>query len=210
MLAPEYPGYGIYPGRPSQDIIFEDSLLIYDYLTNKMKISPNNIIIFGRSLGTAPSVYLTSQCKVSALILISPLLSIRHVVRDLLGNLISYCFKDIFQNCEMIDKVTCPILIIHGQNDVLIKYYHSTELYNKSKVPCELILPENMDHNEFDFFQEFSEPILDFISRNAIFANSEQCELFFDKDLLNVPEIYKRPYKQWNFLTKLLKKFSIS
>lgn len=175
-----------------------------------MKISPNNIIVFGRSLGTGPSIYLSSQCKVSALILISPLLSIRHVVKDLLGKLISYCFKNIFQNVEMIDKVTCPILIIHGQNDALIKYYHSTELYNRAKVPCELILPENMDHNEFDFFQEFSEPLLDFISRNAIFANTESCNNVFPKETGEVPEEFKRPYKQWNFLTKLLKRFSIS
>ena len=210
VIAPEYPGYGIYPGKPHQDIIFEDSLIVYEYLTNHMKISSNNIIVFGRSLGTAPSIYLSSQCKVSALILISPLLSIRHVVKDILGKLISYCFKNIFENIEMIDKVTCPILIIHGQNDVLIKYYHSTELYNRAKVPCELILPENMDHNEFDFFQEFSEPLLDFISRNAIFANTEACVANFPKQLYDVPEIFKRPYKQWNFLTKLLKKFSIA
>ena len=43
------------------------------------------------------------------------------------------------------------------------------ELYNRTKAPCELILLENMEHNEFDFFYEFSEPLLDFMSRNAIF-----------------------------------------
>ena len=104
----------------------------------------------------------------------------------------------------------CPILIIHGQNDNLIKYYHSTELYNKAKAPCELILPENKDHNEFDFFQEFSEPLLDFISRNAIFTFTKPSSNAFPAELCLTPEEFKQPYQQWNCLTKLLKKFSIS
>ena len=110
----------------------------------------------------------------------------------------------------MIDKVVNPILIIHGQNDNLIRYYHSTELYNKALAPCEVILPENMDHNEFDFFQEFSEPLLDFISRNGIFANTEPCSSKFPQNLFKVPEEFKGAYKQWNCLTTLMKKLSIS
>ena len=83
-------------------------------------------------------------------------------------------------------------------------------LQNKAKTPCELILPENMDHNEFDFFQEFSEPLLDFISRNGIFAFTEPCNNRFDYDLYVVPGEILKPYKQWNCLTKLLKKFRLS
>jgi fermentation-respiration switch protein FrsA (DUF1100 family) len=175
-----------------------------------MKISPSNIVIFGRSIGTAPSTYLASKKDVTALILISPMMSIRHVVRDILGRLVSYTIRDRFENFKMIEEVKCPILIIHGQNDNLIKYYHSTELYNRSKAPCELILPENMDHNEFDFYQEFSEPLLDFISRNAIFAYTQPCTYKLSNDLYKVPEEITKPFKQWNCLTKLLKKFSIS
>lgn len=146
----------------------------------------------------------------SALILISPLLSIRSVVRDILGKLVSFCIKERFQNIKHIEDVKCPILIIHGQNDTLIKYYHSTELYNKVKAPCELILPENMDHNEFDFFQEFSEPLLDFISRNAIFAYTKACNSKIPNEICNVPEVFQKPFVQWNCLTKLLKKFSVN
>jgi len=209
VIAPEYPGYGIYPGRPSEEIIFLNSLILYRYMTEVLQISVNNIIIFGRSIGTGPAVYLASKKDVSALILISPMMSIRNVVKDILGKFVSYTFKDQFRSIEMIQDVKCPILIIHGQNDNLIKYYHSTELYNKSKAPCELILPENMDHNEFDFFQEFSEPLLDFISRNAIFANTQPSIGKFSDNLYKVPEIFRKPYKQWNFLTKILKKLSI-
>ena len=210
VIAPEFPGYGIYSGYPTEEQMYIDSLSVYDYMVDIMKISPNNIIVFGRSLGTAVATFLASQRSNTALVLISPPLSIRYVVRDMLGKFVSYAVRDRFMNYKMIEEVQCPILIIHGQSDSLIKYYHATELYNRSKAPCELILPENMDHNEFDFFHEFSEPLLDFISRNAIFAYTENCNPEFSGDLFKVPEEYKTPPKNWNCLTALLKKFSLN
>lgn len=168
-----------------------------------------NIIVFGRSLGTAPATYLASERKLTGLVLISPMMSIREVVKDILGKFVSHTINDRFKNIEMIDKVECPVLIIHGQHDMLIRYYHASELYNKTKSQCELILPENMDHNEFDFFQEFSEPLLDFISRNGIFAETEQTNKKMPDDLTVTPEAFKRTPTQWNVLTKILKKLSL-
>lgn len=210
VIAPEFPGYGIYRGYPTEEQLFEDSMSVYDYMTETMKISHNNIIIFGRSLGTSVGTYLASKRKATALVLISPLLSIRYVVKDMLGKFVSYAVRDKFKNYKMIEEVQCPILIIHGQNDSLIKYYHATELYNRSKAPCELILPENMDHNEFDFFHEFSEPLLDFISRNAIFAYTEGCTPLISTDLMKPPEEFLQKPVNWNCLTALLKRFSLN
>lgn len=210
VIAPEYPGYGIYPGRPSQEGIFEDTLIVYDFLTKTIKVPPQNIVIFGRSIGTSPSTFLASRKQVAGLILISPMLSIKNVAKDILGKLVSVFIKDRFENYKMIVHVECPILIIHGQNDGLISYSHSSELYNLSKAPCELILPEYMDHNEFDFYQEFSEPLLEFMSRNSIFAYTKPCDGDIPQKYFIAPESFKVPFTQWNFLTKLLKKFSIT
>ena len=208
VIAPEFPGYGIYKGYPTEEQIYSDSMSVYDYMTEKMKISPNNIIVFGRSLGTSVATFLASQRKCTALVLISPPMSIRTVVKDILGRFVSFAVKDRFKCYELIEKVECPILIIHGQSDTLIKYYHATELYNRSKAPCELILPENMAHNEFDFYHEFSDPLLDFISRNGIFAYTENCDMEIDSNLLNVPKEFDGKTVNWNCLNTLLRKFS--
>jgi pimeloyl-ACP methyl ester carboxylesterase len=208
VIAPEFPGYGIYSGYPTESQLFNDSLTVFDYMVDKMKISKNNIIVFGRSLGTSVATHLASKRNCTALVLISPLLSIRYMIRDMLGRFISYAIRDRFKSSEMIKDVKCPILIIHGQVDSIIKYYHATELYNRSTAPCELILPENMEHNEFDFFHEFSEPLLDFISRNAIFAYTENCSPDIGEER-NTPDEFLLPPKNWNCITTLLKKFSI-
>jgi esterase/lipase len=210
VISPEYPGYGIYPGIPSQEGIYEDALIVYDFLTKKLKIPDSNIILFGRSLGTSPSCFLASKRPVAGLVLISPMYSIRKVVEDILGKFVSYFMNDKFENYKYISNVKSPILIIHGQNDALINYSHSTELYNLTKTPCELILPENMDHNEFDFYQEFSEPLVDFISRNCIFSHLENFDSEIDNEFFETPADFKKPFKQWNCLTTLLKKLSFA
>ena len=210
VIAPEFPGYGIYHGYPKEEQLFQDSLSVYDYMTKQLGIPASNIIVFGRSIGTSIATYLASQRTATALVLISPPLSIRYVVRDMLGKFISYTVCDRFKNYKFIEDVQCPILIIHGQSDSLIKYYHATELYNRAKAPCELILPENMEHNEFDFYHEFSEPLLDFLSRNAIFANTEKCNLEFPLSLFEAPEEFKVQPKNWNCLTWFLQKLNFN
>ena len=208
VIAPEFPGYGIYSGYPTEGQLFNDAVNVFDYMVQEMKINPNNIIIFGRSLGTSIATHLASKRRGAALILISPFLSIRHMIRDILGRFISFAIRDRFKSGEYIKLVESPILIIHGQIDSIIKYYHATELYNRTTSPCELILPENMEHNEFDFYHEFSEPLQDFIARNGIFSEATDCKINIDEKIKTTPEEFKNPPKNWNCITGLLKKFS--
>ena len=208
IIAPEFAGYGIYSGYPTEGQLFNDAINVFDYMVNEMKINANNIIIFGRSLGTSIATHLASKRESAALILISPFLSIRHMIKDILGRFISFAIKDRFKSGDAIKDVKSPILIIHGQVDSIIKYYHATELYNRTTAPCELILPEYMDHNEFDFYHEFSEPLQDFISRNNIFSDANDCTIEISDDIKRTPEEFKIPPKNWNCITGLLKKFS--
>ena len=208
IIAPEFAGYGIYSGYPTEGQLFNDAVNVFDYMVDSMNISPNNIIIFGRSLGTSIATHLASRRTCTSLILISPFLSIRHMIRDILGRFISFAIRDRFKSGDYIQEVKSPILIIHGQIDSIIKYYHATELYNRTTAPCELILPENMEHNEFDFYHEFSEPLQDFIARNNIFGDAIDCKVVISDDIKKTPEEFKNPPRNWNCITGLLKKFS--
>ena len=39
ILVVEYPGYGIYKGNPTSELVEKDAIDVYDYLTKNMKIS---------------------------------------------------------------------------------------------------------------------------------------------------------------------------
>ncbi len=131
MVAVEYPGYGIYKGTPNESKILEDAEAVYDYFVTNLKVDPQDVIIFGRSIGSGPSSYLASKKNIGALVLMSAFTSIRSVVKDLAGSWATYLIKERFDNLNAISKVTCPTFIVHGQSDTLIPFNHSKQLHGK-------------------------------------------------------------------------------
>ena len=71
VFAYDYPGYGLSTGTPNEDSCQRAIQSSWNHLT-KIGISTSSIIITGRSVGSGPSVWLASNQKPSALILISP------------------------------------------------------------------------------------------------------------------------------------------
>lgn len=160
----EYPGYSIYYQEKSAKTIEEDSLTVFDFLINECKMNPKNIICCGRSIGTGAATFVASKRKPGGLILISPIMSIQHAAQSLLGAF-SFMVKDRFDNLERIKNVTCPALIIHGQKDTLIPFESSIKLAENTSGPYDLVLPENMSHNEMQIYEDFLEPITNFLKR---------------------------------------------
>lgn len=70
-------GYGCSSGRPSEKNLYADIAAAVDILNEKYHIPPEQVILYGQSIGTVPSVDLASSDKynVAALILHSPLMS---------------------------------------------------------------------------------------------------------------------------------------
>jgi dienelactone hydrolase len=62
----EYTGYGINEEgfSPSEQYTYNDIECVYKYLTGQMNIQPDNIVLYGRSLGGGPSCYLAEKYKV--------------------------------------------------------------------------------------------------------------------------------------------------
>lgn len=150
----EYPGYGIYDGSPDAYQILLDAEAVYAYLTKSLKIPESSIILFGRSIGTGPATYLASKNNPCSLLLMSPFKSIREIVKEQAGSFLQYLISDRFRNIDFIEKVKCPTFIVHGQKDTLISFRHSQELHYKCGGPSALIMPKDMDHNEFDFIDD--------------------------------------------------------
>lgn len=74
----DYRGFGLSAGSPSQKTVFEDALCTVHYALKDLKILPNDIVLFGHSLGNAPALYAASEMgklPFKALILQSPFLS---------------------------------------------------------------------------------------------------------------------------------------
>ena len=128
-MAQEYPGYGIYSGSSSEKKVLIDAETVYNHLLNELKISEENIFLFGRSIGSGPATWLASIKNPGMLILMSPFTSIRAVAKHLGGPLARFLVKERFKNLEFMKDVKCPVFIIHGKKDNLIPPMQAVKLY---------------------------------------------------------------------------------
>ena len=139
----DYPGYGISTGKPSEQGAYQAIDAAYDYLTQQLKISPNQIIVYGRSVGGGPSVDLASRKPVAGLILESTFISTFRVKIDLP----LYPF-DKFANLSKIPLVKAPVLVIHGTVDQVIPFSHGQRLFAAVNTPKLSFWVEGADHND--------------------------------------------------------------
>mmetsp|Transcript_156145 Transcript_156145/g.287962 ORF Transcript_156145/g.287962 Transcript_156145/m.287962 type:complete len:381 (-) Transcript_156145:302-1444(-) len=156
ILAVEYPGYGLLSEmRPSEDGIYEVALTAFRFLFDEVKVRYSQIVLFGRSLGSGPAVYLASQYPVGGLILVSAFSSIRAAVQSIAGRLLALAVRERFPNSQLVSNVSCSTLIIHGEADGLIPVEHSMRLFKRCRARKLLVTPPKMDHNS-NLFAEAS------------------------------------------------------
>lgn len=94
ILIVEYPGYSIYKEDKDSDKVLTDSLTVFDFLTETLKVEAENIYVFGRSIGTAPALYMSSKRKPASLVLMSPFTSVRAVAENLVGNVFKFMISE--------------------------------------------------------------------------------------------------------------------
>lgn len=146
VLAVEYPGYGVCPGTTSREAIMDNARAALQFATEALELSLDRVKLFGRSIGTGPTLALASKFKVSGVILVTPFLSVRALFREKVGPL-AMMIEEWFSNEDAIQEVKSPVMIIHGGKDFLIPCVHGEALYNACPTRKLFINPPDMEHN---------------------------------------------------------------
>eukprot|EP01087_Luapelamoeba_hula_P006386 TRINITY_DN1646_c0_g1_i1.p1 TRINITY_DN1646_c0_g1~~TRINITY_DN1646_c0_g1_i1.p1 ORF type:complete len:357 (-),score=67.90 TRINITY_DN1646_c0_g1_i1:110-1159(-) len=150
VLILSYRGYGKSSGSPSESGLQIDAQAALDWLHAHPEIDPKKIVVFGRSLGGAVGIKLTSknQDKVAALMVENTFTSIPDMI-DIVLPFLTY-FKLLSSNkwssMETIKEITVPILFLCGAKDELVPSHMMKNLY-------EIVKDSNPD-NQFSEFAE--------------------------------------------------------
>ncbi len=142
VFAYDYEGYGTSEGKPSEKNSYQDILAAYHYLTQVLKVPAQHIIVYGRSVGSGPSVHLVSQVPVKALILENAFLSAYRVKTGI--PLIPF---DKYPNLRTLSQTPIPLLLIASTKDSVIPFWHSKTLAEKAKGPTQTYWVQGADHN---------------------------------------------------------------
>jgi hypothetical protein len=71
----DYSGYGVSDGQATEKNLYADIQAAWDALRTRYGISPSNIILYGQSIGTVPTIDLASKYDCAGVILHAPLMS---------------------------------------------------------------------------------------------------------------------------------------
>ena len=142
---PDYPGFGKSTGKRTEQIMYNDATYLYSLAL--IEVPAENIVIYGKSIGTGVASFLAANQKSKLLILETPYYSISELVKHYMpvypvDILLKYKFP-IFDNLKKVDE---PILMFHGTEDEVIPFKQAIKLKQENE-KAELILIEKGKHN---------------------------------------------------------------
>jgi fermentation-respiration switch protein FrsA (DUF1100 family) len=143
----DYHGYGKSHGKPSEEACYLDALTSWEYLVSGRHFEPNQIILFGESLGGAVAVDLATRKDVGAMILESTFPNIGLVANRFFPGL-SVLLKRKFDSLSKISGVHVPLLQLHGDQDDLVPYELGQRLFEAANRPKEFFTIKGAHHND--------------------------------------------------------------
>ncbi len=152
VLMMSYRGYSGSSGTPSEAANVADAKLAYDWLVDQ-GVMPEDIILFGESLGTGVAVQLAAARNVRGIVLDAPYTSIVDVAEMAYPFLPSRAImRDRYETMSYVGKVTTPALVIHGERDQIIPVQMGRQVAKGLAGPVEVVtFPEagHSDHANF-------------------------------------------------------------
>ncbi len=136
LLLVSYRGYGKSSGRPSEQGLYSDAKAAYEFLINEKSKRPDEIILYGFSLGGAVAIDLAHKVDISLLIVQSSFTSVEDMGKELYPNLpIGRFIRQRYDSILKIEKIGAPLLIIHSPDDEVIPFEHGKRLFEKAPEP---------------------------------------------------------------------------
>ena len=132
----DYRGYGQSEGSPSEQGTYADAEAAWRYLVEKRRINPNEIIVFGRSLGGTVASQLAQGHAPGALIVESAFTSLPDIAATVYPYLpVRMLLRFKYNTVDYITKVGRPVLVVHSRDDEIMPFSHGQRLFEVAREP---------------------------------------------------------------------------
>jgi len=152
VLIIDYRGYGKSEGKPTEEGMYQDALAAYSYLIEDRGINPQNVVIYGASLGGTAAVDLASQRQAGALIVDSSFSNAVDMAKKIYPFIPSFLINIKLDSLNKIENVAIPKLFIHSVDDQLVPIELGKKLYNAASEPKKFFEVSG-GHND-DYFND--------------------------------------------------------
>lgn len=162
----DYRGFGKSSGRRTENTLYCDAQAVYKWLSTQYP--EEQIVVYGRSMGSGIAARIASWNKPRMLILDAPYFSFLYQVRRWGFWLpLPWLLRYKIRTDQFIRKVTCPIFLIHGNRDYLVSYRQGRMLHQLAGDRSELITIDGGLHNNLPEFAEYHEELYDILNDDS-------------------------------------------
>ena len=142
-----YRGYGGSTGSPTEQGLMTDANTAYDWLLTR-GVTPQSIALLGESLGSGIAVQIAAQKQVGAVALNAPYTSTADVAARIYWWLpVRLLMKDQYRSMDFISQVRVPLLVVHGDQDILIPVEFGKRLFAAANEPKEMEIIRGFGHD---------------------------------------------------------------
>lgn len=155
VVVMDYRTYGKSKGRLSEQALYEDGQMFYDYALESF--SEDQLVVYGRSLGTGIASWLGSRNRPAQIILETPYYSFLDIGRRRFPYLpVKWLLKYQFNSYEFVKDISCHITIFHGTSDRVVPLDSGQMLYES--IPGSnkhMVVVEGGEHNNLVQFEAY-------------------------------------------------------
>lgn len=156
ILLFDYRGYGKSDGSPSEANIYADAKACYNWLVEQKGVRPENIILFGRSLGGAVAIELARRAKCGGVVVESSFTSAADMGKRMFPFIpIKYLVRYRFDSIGKIGSLTCPVLVTHSPDDDIVPFEMGRRLFAAANEPKRFITLRG-GHNDREYLADAS------------------------------------------------------
>lgn len=156
----DYRGYGASQGKPTLEGAQRDIDAAFKTLLSRQDIDRDRIVMYGQSLGGALGIYNAARSPyrhhLRAVISDSAFASYRSITREKMAQLWFtwplqwlpwLTLNNSFSPEKAIGKLgPIPVLIVHGEQDLIVPPHHAHRLYESAREPKELWIVPGAEH----------------------------------------------------------------
>ena len=146
----DYRGYGQSEGRTTEAGTYRDAEAAWAYLTQERGVRPQDIVVFGRSVGASVAARLASEHEPAGLIVESSFTSVPDIAAELYWWLparwlsrLSHATRD------YVGDVRCPVLVVHSRDDEIIPFHHGEAILAAAPEPKSLLVLRGTHNDAF-------------------------------------------------------------
>ncbi|MFC2148004.1 alpha/beta hydrolase [Bacteroidota bacterium] len=164
VIIMDYRTYGKSTGKLSEESLFNDGQLFYEYALEQYDES--GITLYGRSLGTGIATWVASQNSPFRLILETPYYSLLDLGKNRFPYLpVQWFLKYPLKTYEYISEVSCPIAFFHGTEDRVVPYNSGLRLFNSVSVDKNTFFTiKGGQHNNLNEFEVYRAGVQEILS----------------------------------------------